>query len=157
MYDERGSAMSAFLVCYSLTSLIAGYSSANFYKRNGGTDWKKCMFITSILFPGACSCIGLFLNFIAIYYQSSASFAFSTMFFMILIWVCVSCPLVLLGTIMGRSTAIVGDHPCRVNSLRRPIPDGKWYTRPLALALFSGILPFGSIFIEIYFKVKTKS
>ena len=70
---------------------------------------------------------------------------------MILIWLGVSCPLVLAGTIIGRSTAQPNDFPCRVNSLRRPIPDGKWYTRPYAMAMFSGILPFGSIFIEMYF------
>jgi hypothetical protein len=67
------------------------------------------------------------------------------MFLMLVIWLCVSCPLVLLGTIMGRATAVTGDFPCRINALKRPIPEGKWYTRPLALAAFSGILPFGSI------------
>ena len=152
MYDERGSAMTAFLVCYSLTSLVAGYAGANFYKQNHGTEWKKCMLATAVLYPGVCFVIAFLLNFIAVYYQSLASFSFQTMFLMLLIWLCVSCPLVLVGTILGRSTATAGDFPCRVNALRRPIPqDAKWFTQPLALALFAGILPFGSIFIEIYF------
>jgi len=151
MYDERGSAMSAFLVCYSLTSLIAGYASASFYKQQGGAEWKKCMLATAGLFPAVCFGIAFLLNFIAVYYKSLAAFSPGTMLLMMAIWLCVSCPLVLLGTIMGRSTSVAGDFPCRVNALRRPIPEGKWYTRPLALALLSGILPFGSIFIEMYF------
>ena len=57
--------------------------------------------------------------------------------------------LVGLGTLVGRSFSKQGDFPCRVNSLERPIPDGKWYTRPLAMAFFTGLLPFGSIFIEM--------
>src|SRR5689334_14091149 len=70
---------------------------------------------------------------------------------MLMIWVLVSCPLVLAGTIIGRSTAQKGDFPCRVNQMRRPIPDGPWFTRPWVMAGFGGILPFGSIFIEMYF------
>merc|ERR1712025_1543338 len=70
---------------------------------------------------------------------------------MIAIWLFVSCPLILLGTIVGRSTVQAGDFPCRVNNIHRPIPDGKWYTQPITLALVSGVLPFGSIFIEMYF------
>lgn len=151
MYDERGSAMTAFLVCYSLTSLIAGYASAGFYKQNGGAEWKKAMLATAVLYPGVCFSIAFLLNFIALYYQSLASFSLSTMLLMVVIWLCVSCPLVLGGTILGRSTTVAGDFPCRINSLKRPIPEGKWYTHPIALAMFSGILPFGSIFIEMYF------
>ena len=70
---------------------------------------------------------------------------------MLFIWLLVSCPLVLVGTVIGRARAQKGDFPCRVNSLRRPIPDGPWYTRPVVMILFGGILPFGSIFIEMYF------
>lgn len=152
MYDERGSAMTAFLVCYSLTSLVAGYAGASFYKTNHGTQWKQCMLLTAGLYPAICFSIGFLLNFIALGYQSLASFSVGTMLLMLIIWACVSCPLVLLGTILGRSTSTPGDFPCRVNSLKRPIPaDGKWYTHPLALAAFAGILPFGSIFIEMYF------
>lgn len=147
MYDERGSAMTAFLVCYSLTSVVAGYSGAAFYKQNHGVEWKKCMLATAVLYPGICFGIAFLLNFIAVYYQSFAAFSFQTMFLMLVIWLCVSCPLVLVGTIMGRSTAVAGDFPCRVNALKRPIPEGKWYTQPLYLGLMSGVLPFGSIFI----------
>lgn len=151
MYDERGSAMTAFLVCYSLTSIIAGYAGAAFYKRNSGTEWKKCMLATAVFYPGICFVVAFFLNFIAVWYQSLAAFSFQTMFLMFVIWLCVSCPLVLIGTIMGRSTSVAGDFPCRINSLKRPIPEGRWYTQPIALAAFAGILPFGSIFIEMYF------
>jgi len=151
VYDERGSAMSVFLVCYSLTSLIAGYAGASFYKQYGGAEWKKCMLATAGLYPGVCFGIAWLLNWIAVYYQSLAAFSFQTMLLMLVIWLCVSCPLVLLGTIAGRSTSVPGDFPCRINSLRRPVPENRWYTRPLALALFSGVLPFGSIFIELYF------
>ena len=32
-----------------------------------------------------------------------------------------------------------------------PIPDKRWYLRPWVIAAAGGLLPFGSIFIEMYF------
>ncbi len=43
------------------------------------------------------------------------------------------------------------DNPCRVKTIPRPIPERKWYLKPAVIALLSGLLPFGSIFIEMYF------
>ena len=39
----------------------------------------------------------------------------------------------------------------RVNAVPRPIPEKKWFMEPLVIILLGGILPFGSIFIEMYF------
>jgi transmembrane 9 superfamily protein 3 len=41
--------------------------------------------------------------------------------------------------------------PCRVNSIPRPVPAAAWYCTPSFLIPAAGILPFGSIFIEMYF------
>ena len=40
---------------------------------------------------------------------------------------------------------------CRVKRIPSPIPDKKWYLRPPVIAAVGGLLPFGSIFIEMYF------
>jgi transmembrane 9 superfamily member 3 len=37
----------------------------------------------------------------------------------------------------------------RVNAVPRPIPEKKWFMEPLVIILLGGILPFGSIFIEM--------
>jgi len=150
-YHERGTIVTTLLVCYSLTSFVAGYAGAAFYKRNNGPDWKQAMTMTALMYPGLCMTMLLFLNVVATLYGSSQFLGFGSLLLISAIWLFVSCPLVLLGTIVGRSMAVVGDFPCRVNALMRPIPEGKWYTRPRWIALFSGIMPFGSIFIEMYF------
>ena len=43
------------------------------------------------------------------------------------------------------------DYPCRINAVPRPIPEKKWFMEPLIIIPLGGILPFGSIFIEMYF------
>jgi transmembrane 9 superfamily protein 3 len=38
-----------------------------------------------------------------------------------------------------------------LNSIPRPIPLGAWYCSPYFVVPAAGVLPFGSIFIEMYF------
>lgn len=66
-------------------------------------------------------------------------------------WGLVSFPLVVGGTILGRVWSGQKKAPCRVNNLPRPIPPRRWVSHPVVIAAVSGILPFGSIFIEMYF------
>ena len=56
-----------------------------------------------------------------------------------------------MGTICGRHIAGKTEYPCRVNVTARPIPVKRWYVKPLVIIIMAGLLPFGSIFIEMYF------
>merc|ERR1719502_2617983 len=67
------------------------------------------------------------------------------------IWAFVALPLAVVGTIFGRHWSGKSDTPCRVNNIPRPIPVAPWYADPLFVIPASGVLPFGSIFIEMYF------
>lgn len=52
---------------------------------------------------------------------------------------------------IGRNWNGLPDNPCRVKRIPSPIPERQWYLRPSVIALMGGLLPFGSIFIEMYF------
>ena len=52
---------------------------------------------------------------------------------------------------IGRNWAGLPDNPCRVKRIPSPIPAKRWYLQPAIIALMGGLLPFGSIFIEMYF------
>ena len=41
--------------------------------------------------------------------------------------------------------------PCKYNQIPRQIPEQQWFMHPLFSFMFGGILPFGAVFIEIYF------
>lgn len=41
-YAQRGTVVTAFIICYALTSFIAGYGGGGYYARNGGKKWIKC-------------------------------------------------------------------------------------------------------------------
>jgi Endomembrane protein 70 len=63
----------------------------------------------------------------------------------------ISFPLCLFGTVIGRNWNGLPDNPCRVKRIPSPIPRKKWYLQPAVIAIMGGLLPFGSIFIEMYF------
>lgn len=131
--------------CYLVfTSLSALYIVA-------GKNWIKAMILTASLFPFLCFSIGLLLNTIAIFYRSLAAIPFGTMVVMFILWAFISFPLVLLGTVVGRNWSGAPNNPCRVKTIPRPIPEKKWYLTPSVISLMGGLLPFGSIFIEMYF------
>ncbi|KAG6478160.1 hypothetical protein ZIOFF_061592 [Zingiber officinale] len=151
LYIGRGAIITTFIVCYALTSFISGYVSGGLYSRNGGKHWIKAMILTASLFPIICFGISFILNTIAIFYGSLAAIPFGTMVVVFILWAFISFPLALLGTVVGRNWSGLPNNPCRVKTIPRPIPEKKWYLTPSVISLMGGLLPFGSIFIEMYF------
>jgi hypothetical protein len=53
--QERGTILTAFIVCYALTSGVGGYISGSLYARQEGRHWIRAMLATGALFPGTAS------------------------------------------------------------------------------------------------------
>lgn len=151
LFVERGTIVTVFIVCYALTSFLGGYVSGGFYLRHEGKSWIRAMLLTASLYPGATMAIAFSLNTVAIFYRSLAAVPFGTMVVVALLWGFISFPLCLFGTVIGRNWNGSPDNPCRVKRIPSPIPFKKWYLRPWVIATLGGLLPFGSIFIEMYF------
>ncbi|KAF9571013.1 hypothetical protein EC968_001100 [Mortierella alpina] len=150
-WTERASIMTATIFIYAFMSMIAGYSSASQYAQYGGRDWVRAMFLTAAFWPASVVLITSLNNTIAIYYTSSRAIPFGTMMALLVIWLFIVLPLTFVGTILGRNWAGKADFPCRVHPIPRPIPEKIWYAEPIVVIALGGILPFASIFIEIYF------
>lgn len=158
MYEDRGEMVSTIIVCYALSSIAAGYVSGSYYRQffptsrsEASSQWQKVMLITIALFPILVGVINIILNWISLYYSSLNAIPLSVAFKMIAIWGFVALPLAVVGTILGRHLSSKYEPPCRVNSIPRPIPIAQWYSQPLFVIPVAGVLPFGSIFIEMYF------
>nr|CAD2180383.1 unnamed protein product [Meloidogyne enterolobii] len=136
---------------YAITTPINGCFGGGMYSRVGGKRWIKQMFIGALLLPSAVAGMVLGVNAVAIGYHASRAIPFTTMLVIVSICAFVIIPLNLIGTLIGRSIKGQADIPCRINVVPRPIPDKKWYLEPFVIAIIAGFLPFGSIFIEMYF------
>jgi len=150
-YTERGSLMSATIFVYALCAPFNGYFGAGMYSRLNGKSWIKQMVVGALLLPVFVSTVALSVNWVSIYYHASRAIPFTTMLAIVAICCFVVLPLNFLGTILGRNLKGQADIPCRINVVPRPIPDKKWFLEPWFIILVSGFLPFGSIFIEMYF------
>merc|ERR1712071_341459 len=151
LYTERGSLVSTAIFVYAATSPINGYFGGSLYARMGGKRWIRQMLISAFLVPSVVCGTEFFINFIAIYYHASRAIPFGSMVAITCICLFIILPLTLVGTVLGRNISGQPDYPCRVNAVPRPIPEKKWFMEPSVIIALGGILPFGSIFIEMYF------
>ena len=66
------------------------------------------------------------------------------------LWFGVSVPLTFVGAYFGFKKRTI-EHPVRTNQIPRQIPEQSVYTRPLPGIVMGGVLPFGCIFIQLFF------
>merc|ERR1719230_804292 len=124
------------------TGVPAGYASAFLHKTLKGVEWKKNIVLTSCFFPG--------IIFFVFSEKSSAAVPFGTMFALLVLWFGISVPLVFLGAYFGYRRKLV-EFPVRINQIPRQVPEQVWYMQPTFSIIVGGVLPFGAVFIELFF------
>ena len=169
VHEKRGEVLTAIVVFYCLSSIVAGYASGSYFKLYGGkvassgnsggtagASWQLTMALTALLFPTIFIAVLTCLNSIALFYGTIYYIPFLVLLKLFLLWVFVSVPLCILGTFLGRHAKATkrgsDPFPCRVNAIPRSIPEEvPWYCVPMNTIPFAGLLSFGSIFIELYY------
>ncbi|KAI8329070.1 hypothetical protein BC941DRAFT_363161 [Chlamydoabsidia padenii] len=152
--SNRGAFSTVMVILFMVYSGIAGYISARLYKMNGGESWKINMMLTATFFPGAIFGSLFALNFLLIASQSSGAVPFGTMVAILGIWGVIALPLSVAGSYFGFRKPRI-EHPVRTNQIPRQVPDQPTYLRSWPSILMGGTLPFGAIFIELYFTMNS--
>jgi transmembrane 9 superfamily protein 2/4 len=148
--SNRGSLGTIMVLLYTVFGFIGGYVSARVYKALSGERWKLNIALTPLLVPGIVFGTFFLLNLFLWAKQSSGAVPFTTMLVIVGIWFLISVPLSFAGSWVGfRQPAI--SPPVRTNQIPRQIPPSSTYMRPIPSMLLVGILPFGAIFVELYF------
>ncbi|KAA8914473.1 hypothetical protein FN846DRAFT_896912 [Sphaerosporella brunnea] len=148
--SNRGSLGTVAILLYTLLGFVGGYVSARVYKTLGGEAWKQNIAITPVFVPGIVFGTFFLLNLFLFFKQSSGAVPFTTMLALIGIWFVISVPLSFAGSWFGFRAPIF-EAPVRTNQIPRQIPPQQTYLRPVPSMLLAGILPFGAIFVELYF------
>eukprot|EP00485_Elphidium_margaritaceum_P001540 CAMPEP_0202686920 /NCGR_PEP_ID=MMETSP1385-20130828/2674_1 /ASSEMBLY_ACC=CAM_ASM_000861 /TAXON_ID=933848 /ORGANISM="Elphidium margaritaceum" /LENGTH=632 /DNA_ID=CAMNT_0049341601 /DNA_START=80 /DNA_END=1978 /DNA_ORIENTATION=- len=147
---NRGSLMTTLLLMYVFMGIFAGYFSARCYKMFGETNWQKQTLLTALLYPSINFAVFFVLNLLVWHEGSSGAVPFGTMFSLLILWFGISVPLVYLGAYFGFKKP-VEDFSCPTNELLRMIPQQPWYMQRYFAILVGGVLPFGAVFIEVFF------
>ncbi|XP_042871776.1 transmembrane 9 superfamily member 2-like [Penaeus japonicus] len=147
---NRGALMTCAMVLYVCLGFPAGYTAARLYKSFGGEKWKSNVLLTSMLCPGIVFALFFLMNLIFWYKGSSAAIPFTTLLALLALWFLVSVPLTFVGSFFGYRKRTL-ENPVRTNQIPRQIPEQSVYTQPLPGIIMGGVLPFGCIFIQLFF------
>jgi transmembrane 9 superfamily protein 2/4 len=147
---QKGQTLTALIILYVLCGSVAGYVSARIYKFTDQTKWKLNIILTAVGLPGCLVSVFTVLNIFLSFAGAATAVSFLTMIALFLLWVCVSAPLVFIGAFFGLK-AEKFEIPTKTNQIARVVPPGSWHVLPRATILMGGILPFGSVCIELAF------
>uniref|UniRef100_A0A673LHW5 Transmembrane 9 superfamily member n=1 Tax=Sinocyclocheilus rhinocerous TaxID=307959 RepID=A0A673LHW5_9TELE len=145
---NRGALMTCAVVLWVLLGTSAGYVSARLYKRT-----KLCMPVCS--FSMLCFCRIVFVDFflmnLILWVEgSSAAVPFGTLVAILALWFGISVPLTFVGAFFGFKKPGI-EPPVQTNQIPRQIPQQSFFTKPVPGIIMGGILPFGCIFIQLFF------
>lgn len=147
---NRGSLAIALLILFLGFGVIAGYSTARTYKMFNGASWQRTTLITALGFPGFLFTV-LFIVNLAVWSTGSVNaVSFVYMLAVMALWLLMSVPLVFLGAYFGFK-AEKTEFPTRVSTMPRQIPVQPWLLRVPITMTMGGILPFGCVFVELFF------
>lgn len=150
----RGGFISFGLFLFVFAGVFSGYFSTRIYKTFKGEQWKKNALMTALLFPGFLFASVFILNLFVWAQASSTAIPFGTLCALVIMWLCISLPLVFVGSFIGFRKA-PWEHPTRTTMIARQIPAQPWYLRTVPTILMGGLIPFAVIFMELLFVFKS--
>lgn len=148
---SRGTLITGMLFFYMILGIAAGYVAIRLWRTIGGGDstgWVSVSWRVACFFPGIAFLILTTLNFILWGSHSTGAIPFSLFVILLLLWFCISVPLTLVGGYFGAKAPPI-EYPVRTNQIPREIPPQKYPSWLLVLG--AGTLPFGTLFIELFF------
>ncbi|KAF2876625.1 hypothetical protein BDV95DRAFT_483722 [Massariosphaeria phaeospora] len=148
--SNRGALGTVVIIFYTLFGFVGGYVSSRIYKFFHGEAWKLCFFYTPVALPSIIFAIFFLLNLFVWGRGASGAVPFTTMLIMVIIWFIISVPLSLAGSWIGFKQPVI-ETPVRTNQIPRQIPPSGSHLRPIPSMALAGVLPFGAIFVELYF------
>ncbi|CAL9214169.1 unnamed protein product [Arabidopsis halleri] len=146
---NRGMLLTSLVIMYTLTSVVAGYTSASFHSQFEGNKQKRSVRLAGILYPVPFLIIVSVLNTVAITYGATAALPFGTIVIIILIFTLLNTPFLMLGGVLGNRFGLLEfQPPTAVKRNPREIPLQNWYRRKLYQLFLGGFVPFIAVVLE---------
>ncbi|XP_073102837.1 transmembrane 9 superfamily member 12-like [Elaeis guineensis] len=147
---SRGMLLTGMVLLYLFLGIFAGYTGVRLWStiKGGSEGWRSVAWSIACFFPGVVFVILTFLNFLLWWNNSTGALPISLYFTLLSLWFCISVPLILLGGFLGTRADPI-QFPVRTNQIPREIPARKYPSWLLVLG--AGTLPFGTLFIELFF------
>ncbi|PNT67050.1 hypothetical protein BRADI_3g19861v3 [Brachypodium distachyon] len=150
---SRGALVTGMLCSYLLLGAAAGYTAVRLWNtiHQGAapsTNWKSIAWKSSSVFPGIGFAVFTSLNCLLWYNGSTGAVPFLLFLILILLWFFVSVPLTLIGGLIASRVKPI-EYPVKTNKISRHVPAAQ--CSPWLFVGVAGTLPFGTLFIELFF------
>jgi len=147
---KKGQTLTAIVLLYVICGCVAGYVSARLFKFCDAKAWKQNTVFTAAALPGALIGIFTVLNVFLHIAGAATAVHFFTLLAILGLWMTISTPMVFVGSFFGFSAEKLRV-PVKTNKITRYIPKPPWYADPPISYIVGGLLPFGSVCIELFF------
>ncbi|KAJ9528482.1 hypothetical protein QJQ45_020540 [Haematococcus lacustris] len=158
----RGALLTTTMVLYVLLALLAGAAAVYCWgaMERSYNGWHSVCGMVAVYYPGIIMGIFTLLN-LAIHSTgkpapggvaagSLGAVPVGMYFGIVAVWFLVSIPLTFVGGYLALRLPI-RDNPVKTNQIPRHVPPPPLAAHPTLLLFAAGILPFGTMFIELYF------
>ncbi|XP_068638183.1 transmembrane 9 superfamily member 12-like [Aristolochia californica] len=147
---SRGMLLTGMIILYLFLGMPAGYVAVRLWSTIKGTTegWRSLSWSVACFFSGIFFFILSVLNIMLWSSKSTGAIPISLFFLLLFLWFCILVPLTLFGGFIGTRAEPI-QYPVRTNQIPREIPSRKYPSWLLVLG--AGTLPFGTLFIELFF------
>ncbi|KAJ9546614.1 hypothetical protein OSB04_019157 [Centaurea solstitialis] len=143
--------LDGMLVFYVLLGVVAGYIAVWLLRTLSNGErrgWFSISWRVACFFPGISFIILTTINSLLWGSHSTGAIPFTTFLVLILLWFGISVPLTLIGGFVATRSPYL-EYPVRTNQIPREIPSQRFPSWLMVLG--AGTLPFGTLFIELFF------
>lgn len=147
---RKGQILTSMILLYVLCGSAAGYLSSRIYKFCGASNWKLNTMATATALPAVFVAIFIVLNIFLSFANAATAVSFLTIIVLFLLWVTISAPMVFVGSFIGLKARTI-EVPTKTKQIARVVPEGPWHMNGGITILMGGVLPFGSVCIELAF------
>ena len=148
--ERRGDLINYMIISLCFMGFFGGYFSNYIYMMYNGQKWLKNTFMTAFLFPIIAILILIIVRILFSIEKSSVGFKISEIVIILFLWICISFPLVFLGSILALHNKRF-KFPCKINAVPSTIRKKPFYLEIKYVIWFTGLIPFITIFIEFIF------
>ncbi|KXZ49791.1 hypothetical protein GPECTOR_19g242 [Gonium pectorale] len=148
----RGALLTAGLIIFVLLAGFAGFVSVYLWglMERSYANWQGVAARVAVFYPGINMLIFTVLNMVIHHTGTTGAVPLGMYFTLGLAWFLVATPLTFLGGMLAIRVPLL-DWPVKTNQIPRHVPPPPLSANPMLLFLAAGVLPFGTMFIELYF------
>lgn len=146
--EHRENMLNIGIIFFCLMGLPGGYISSKLYRFFGGMNWFLNTLLTAVLYPGTFLFGYNVVNLILTIERSSAAVKVLDIFSLFILWIFCTFPLILIGSFFGVKRKMISV-PYEPNPIPTIIPPKPWYMHYRVISLITGLIGFGTIFIEL--------